>query len=506
MTSVDLRRGGDAFAALAIGILAAAVSAIASGVPSFWLDEAASLSASDRPLPDLMGLLGRLDAVHGAYYVLLHGWTSVAGGSAVAVRMPSALAVGVATAGTFVLARQLIGRRDVAWVAAIVFMMLPRVTWMGIEARSFAFATAGAVWLTVVYLWAARGPGRRWWVYLALAALGIVLHLYVALLLIVHAIGVRWFVPTVRGRWQWAAASAGGVALASPVVLLALGQRGQLTDTELAAAGLLRRIIVNQWFLGETPQGVGAVPWQPAAIGLSLIGWLLVTVGVVRLARSPERGKPLATAVLLGSWVVVPTAVVAADSLLGGSLYHPRYFGFCAPAVSVLLGFGLMGVRRPAARLMIAAVMLALVLPVYASQRGINAKSGYDWSTVVQRLDREAAEGDGVYFSPLRPDDADEVRATMRPIASAYPATFADLVDVTRIDGPEQRHRLFAGSRQLAASGPELDQLSTVWVIRRSDLAASVRAQEDSVLGGHGFAPVSSWSGPRTSVVRFERS
>jgi mannosyltransferase len=40
-------------------------------VPSFWRDEGATLSAVHRTLPQLIRMLGQMDAVHGAYYLLM---------------------------------------------------------------------------------------------------------------------------------------------------------------------------------------------------------------------------------------------------------------------------------------------------------------------------------------------------------------------------------------------------------------------------------------------------
>ena len=57
-----------------IALFAVAVSAAGSARPSLWFDEAATISASTRPLPELWAMLGNIDAVHGLYYLLMHGW------------------------------------------------------------------------------------------------------------------------------------------------------------------------------------------------------------------------------------------------------------------------------------------------------------------------------------------------------------------------------------------------------------------------------------------------
>ncbi|GAA3533847.1 mannosyltransferase [Aeromicrobium flavum] len=505
MTSAPRSLRSDPVAAAAWGVLATIVAFVGSWIPSFWLDEAASLSAADRPLGDLAGLLGRIDAVHGAYYLVLHGWISVFGTSELAVRAPSAIAVGIAVAGTYVLGRQLFAGRVPAGVAAAILTVLPRATWMGLEARSFAFALVVAVWMTVVFVWASRTGGRRWTAYAALVAIGVMFHLYVALLLLAHALAVPAFVRGPRERAAWLAAAAGGAVVAAPVVLTALGQRGQLTQTTLTAPGLVRRAVVNQWFLGETPGDVAAGPWLPAALLLALLGWAAAAVGVTRVLRSARLGAREGSAALLVGWVVIPTVLVGGWSLLGGSLYHPRYFGFCAPALALLIAAGVTAIRGRVTQVVAAGAAVLLVAPVYASQRGESAKSGYDWSVVAARLEADARDGDGVYFSPLRRDDATVVRATSRSMASAYPQAFEGLVDVTRLSEPDDDVLLFAGSRQLAEAGPVLDGMDTLWVVRRTDLESEVRSGDEAVLERHGLRLTRSWAGSRTTVARFDR-
>ena len=51
---------------LIVGVLAAAVSLAGAGRPSFWYDEAATISAAySRSLQQLWPMLGNADAVHG---------------------------------------------------------------------------------------------------------------------------------------------------------------------------------------------------------------------------------------------------------------------------------------------------------------------------------------------------------------------------------------------------------------------------------------------------------
>ncbi len=123
-----LTAGG--FDAVVVAVFATVVSAAGAARPSLWFDEAATISAGTRSIPELWRLLGNIDAVHGLYYLFMHGWFTVFPATEFWSRLPSCLAVGVAAAGVVVLGRQF-SSRTVAVAAGIVFSILPRVTWAG---------------------------------------------------------------------------------------------------------------------------------------------------------------------------------------------------------------------------------------------------------------------------------------------------------------------------------------------------------------------------------------
>lgn len=56
--------------------------------PSYWRDEAATLSAVSRSLPQLLRLLGHADAVHGLHYLLPWPVTTLAGTGELVTRLP----------------------------------------------------------------------------------------------------------------------------------------------------------------------------------------------------------------------------------------------------------------------------------------------------------------------------------------------------------------------------------------------------------------------------------
>ncbi|WP_431878066.1 glycosyltransferase family 39 protein [Micromonospora marina] len=172
------------------GLLTLVVTLAGIGHAQPWRDELATWSAATRPLSDLVRMTRTIDAATGPYYLLMHGWTALAGTSPTALRLPSALAMAVAAASTARLGAVLVGRRA-GLLAGLLFAVLPVTSRYGQEARPYALATLLAVLATLLLVEALRRPTwRRWAGYaLAVAALGL-LHLLALTLLAAHAVVV----------------------------------------------------------------------------------------------------------------------------------------------------------------------------------------------------------------------------------------------------------------------------------------------------------------------------
>ena len=91
---------GPLLPAALLGLLGILVSAFGSWQPSYWGDEAASVMSAERSLSSLFRMLGNVDAVHGAYYLILHFWIQAFGATEFSTRLPSAIAIGNAISGT----------------------------------------------------------------------------------------------------------------------------------------------------------------------------------------------------------------------------------------------------------------------------------------------------------------------------------------------------------------------------------------------------------------------
>ncbi|TFC00989.1 hypothetical protein E3O42_10880 [Cryobacterium adonitolivorans] len=458
------RRDRTVFASTAavIALAATLVSLAGSWIPSLWGDEAASIMSASRSIPSLVAMLGTVDAVHGAYYLGLHAWIAVFGASPFSVRLPSALAVGITVAAVMVIARRL-GNVRVAVAAGVICAVIPRVTYMGSETRSSAFAAAIVAWLTVVLLslLGQQTPARRWWVaYGVLLTVGIYVFIYIVLIIIAHALILLSVEVPRRRLIGWVKTVTVAVAATLPVFVWAVLERGQVTFLGHRNEITPYKLLVSLWF------------GQPlfAVVAWTLLVLALVAGTTIRL-RGPQ--APLATvrlsqlSVLATSWLLVPAVL-----LIGGSslvpVYTARYLSYCAPAASLLMAIGLDWVtqRRPRA---MAAGLLVIVLcatPAWLAQRQPIAKNNSDFAQTSAIIAAHAVPGDAIAFD-------ESVRPSRRPRLALhlYPTAFVGLNDVT-LQVPYQEgtswHDL-AYSLSDAATLGRFDGVHRLWLIERSN-------------------------------------
>ncbi|MES2092615.1 MAG: hypothetical protein V4531_02230 [Actinomycetota bacterium] len=473
---------------------------IGSWIPAFWGDEAASIMSAERPLATIWRELGRVDAVHGAYYVFLHFWIRAFGASELSVRQPSTIAVGLAIAGTVVLADRLfaqnpgnprpgtggLGARRIAVIAGIVMILLPRVGSMAGEGRSYAIGTAVAVWLTILFLGLLT---RRvtallpWLAFAVVFAVAIYVFLYLALLAVVYAVAILAHRPGRAVTLRWIAASAAGVVLAAPVIGYAIGERGQISFLAHRNYVTFSRMFVIQWF---------GNPW------LAVAGWALIAVAVVALVRAwsgarsrssgPVPRESVLPGALLGGWLVLPMGILILGNALVSPMYSIRYLSFVTPAVAILVAVGVsaLGVRRGARgwiQTAAVAALIGLALPTNIFQRTEFAKDGgSDLRQAAQVIGALATAGDAVVF-----DETARPSRKPRLALRLYPQYFRGLSDVTLRTPYFQRSGIWDSVWPIASVAPPLRLTSTVWDLELATPGSVAPPANVVALEGLGF-------------------
>jgi len=484
-------RSHPALAPALVGIHGLTISLIGIGIPSLWYDEAATVTAVTRDWPELWRMLGNVDAVHGAYYVLMHVLVDWFGYSPVLLRMPSAIAVGAAAALTVVLGRQLgLGRGAV--VGGLVFCLLPRATWMGTEARSYALSAALAVLLTIVLLHAQRSNGRRWWlVYAALTVVSCYFFIYLALVIVAHGISVAWGLasarqaagPTAR---RWLVASAAAAVALLPFALAVIGQNAQVSWILDLGPDTPRQVLRTQWFLFDG-RFAGA-------------GWILIVFGAMALLRT-ARGFS-AAAVLLPS-LVLPTVGLLLATELVTPLYSPRYLTMCLPFVALMIGAAIDAVSSRPLRALTLASLVLLAIPSIVEQRQPDAKQGSTWKEVAALIQEQRAEDGPVTTAMIYGPVRYHPLATSRIIADSYPNAFEGTIDVT-IDTPAaERSELWETRNRLDQSLDRLGGSDVAYLV--TSVKQDQRESTTKMLATIGWSSTDEWNSGDTNVVRFER-
>jgi mannosyltransferase len=500
------RRPGRIADPLAIAALAAVISGAGACRPSLWFDEGATISASaSRSLPQLWQLLGHIDAVHGLYYLVMHGWFTVFPPTEFWSRVPSCLAVGAAAAGTAVFTRQF-STRATAVCAGVVFAVLPRTTWAGVEARPYALSGAAAVWLTVLLIAALR-RNRPWlWLSYALALLlSMLVNINLALLVVVYAAVLPVIRPGRAAAGWWAVTSAVAMGVVTPFMIFAHGQIYQVGWIFPLNWHNVVDVVQHQYFENSVPFAI-------------LAGLVIVAAGVARLAGAGGPGGETRRLLLVCvAWMVLPTAVSIIYSAVSKPVYFPRYLLFTAPAMAAVLAACIVTVagKRWAVVAVLALLAVAAAPNYLFSQRTRYAKEGWDYSQVADVVVAHAVPGDcllidnTVYWAP----------GPIRALVATRPAAFRPLIDVGRGARAADRGTLWDGHVAVWLVTAQLDKCGTVWTISGRDKTLPGHQVGRSLAPGRvlghapayqfagelGFRIVERWQFHRAQVVKSVR-
>ena len=459
--------------------------------PSFWRDESVTVLVSSQSLADIVAYIRNTDAVHGAYYLLMH-LVTVLGQTELIARLPSALAAALAAVGIAVIGRRLVSTRA-GLLAGLIFALLPVVSRYAQEARSYSIVSAVAALATYLLLRALSTTTARatWFAAYAVsvAALGW-LHLDAILLVGAHAVVVlvHWrSAGSARPLAQWSGAVVPATAVVLPLVATARSQSAQVSWLRPPDSGVV----------GELGTFVAGTTTIAVAVGL------LALVGI-RLRPAPG-GLPGVGVVAL-SWLVVPFAGLVAVSVLAEPIYSPRYVLYCVPAVALLAGTGLDRLAGLAGRfgppgsawVVSLAGLGALAVLVWPTQLAIREPDSRpdNLRALAEVLGEQSRNGDAVLYLP----------ANRRVFMTVYADAFAGL-DQTRLHAAG-RNALLVDDLPTANFRAALGTATRIWVVwsppPRSRYASPIPMANRDVLGTDPrFTEAASWRFGQTRLLLY---
>jgi len=309
------------------------------GRPAFWLDEAASVVATERSWPNLWRLLHGPDAPLVPYYAVLKVFTTITGNLVphlvsnpeVLFRVPSVLAV-VLAGGALINWLRPFGPPRLLFGTGAMFLLIGGVSRYGQEARGYAITLLLAVLSTIVWSRLVRDRRPRWMIgYALLVAALAVMQTLAASLVVAHLVaavvtarpGERRS-PVVRTMTGAAAGLLAAVPLALDAIRYGRGATGYPTLTARHFVSEFLRLFTlthNVW--------LGSGPFL-----------LLTALGLTQVFRSEYRFL----ARLSASWALVPPAVLLPAVLVRPNLLIGRYLMFVVPAWAILAGLGIVTV------------------------------------------------------------------------------------------------------------------------------------------------------------------
>ncbi|CAM3246227.1 mannosyltransferase [Williamsia muralis] len=468
--------------AVAVAVLAFVVSFVGIGNPSFWYDEAATISASTRSISELIDLVSSTDSAHTFYYVLMHGWFAVFPESEAWARLPSAVAIAVAGAGVVVLGK-LLSRRAVGVTAGIVFAILPRVTLAGIEARPYALAIVVSTWLTIVLFVAIRRGVTSWWLlYAVLVVLSVLVNIHLLLLVPVHLIALIMLGNNRSQLRAWALSTVLAVVLLSPYLAFMRAKSTQLSWIDPLDERVFGNVLLTQYF--------------DFSIAFAVVAFVLLGAAVVLFFARRERvatSGMRAVVVLSIVWIVVPTAGLLLYSLISQPIYVDRYLSFTAPAMALLIGACVVAIaQKPAAIAAVLVVMAIAATPNWIDQRGDYAKFKMDYSQVADLIGAQASPGDCL----LLDDTVSWEPGPIRPLLAARPEAYRGLIDVGLWQRARPEGLLWDTNAAPHLRRDQIRACTVIWTISEKDKSLSAHDAGPALDPGPRLAPTIAYRVP----------
>jgi len=364
---------------IALLLLSFAVRSVRLDAQSLWYDEAVSAQVAAKGLAELTRWTAD-DIQPPLYYILLAGWTRIAGHGEWALRFPSVFFGAATVALLWSLARRLYGRDPRGSLAAVLAAGMaataPLYVYYAQEARMYTQLTFFGALAGYASLRAAAAPdghrGVRWWGVAAVASLAaLYTHYFALFLLATFALCALVALALARGRvptWQVRSAVA-------TVVLVGLGYLPWLPSMlnryrvdasywqgDLKLGEALRHIAIS-FTTGapETMLETVAVQWLP----WFAVAFAAAVAGLWASARQRrKRGWQEVWMLLLV--LLVPLFMVLALAARNPK-FNPRYLMMASPAYLVMLAGGIAAwwsgpVRSRLSGRILAATVAALVL------------------------------------------------------------------------------------------------------------------------------------------------
>ncbi|MDP4508154.1 glycosyltransferase family 39 protein [Nonomuraea turcica] len=473
-----------------MALLAGGAAFSGTGSATLNGDELATISFASRSLAGMWELAQHIDGHFLPYYLFMHFWMK-AGTAELWLRLPSAIAIGVAAWFLTDLGRRLHSARA-GVIAAAVFAILPSVSYLGAFARSYAFAAAAVVFsYWALHRALERPEGRRWVVYGVAIALVCSTHLFAVLALPAHvALARRAVLAPMLG------ALAAGFVPAVVLGLIGYGERHAISwipqrgpevwlkfpkmaaGTTALGVLLFAMALAGAALLWAGRRGTGG-PGSPADGAGSPAGG----------AGSSAGGRDRAWALALAGWLILPPLLLLAVSHLLTPVYVDRYLFVTAPALALLAGLAVAAIPRFPVVAGVVVVLLGAGL-AFSDHVEIREENGrfenIPWALRVIKAEPDDAivfgqsqvrRGFDYYADSLMPVDVLRIGVAPHPDGFGYP----ERSDVSA--ALDRRERVWVVWRGTKKSGLEGDGIPRVGEVKEAGFELSMAKHSGDLPG-----------------------
>jgi len=361
----------ERLAAMALCLLAAAITLRGLGEQSLWLDEVFSVLAS-RNWGELWSAYAKSESNMLLYFGLLHLWLKL-GQAEFLIRAFSAVSAILTVPAIYVTGKRLFGPWAGLLAALLLTVNLFFVRYAQ-EARSYALMLLLTTLSSYWFLRAIQNRTRRDWIaWVLLSALSVYAHLFALLVLAAQALSL--LARNLRDLpWRALIISALAIAaLVAPTLVLQPLDAHQLDWVQAPTSESVRALIRD---LAGGQQGL---LW-----GYLLLWMAGLSVGAIKATVLRQRSGVWSYALSV-IWLFAPIALAYAYSLAVHPVFVDRYLIICLAPLILLAAEGLAGIARwrgPTRWLAVAALFLMLVGSWRAVSSWYATRSGEAWREV----------------------------------------------------------------------------------------------------------------------------
>ena len=384
----------------------------------FWLDETQTAWIIQQGLAGIFARCLQLKTQAPGYFVIVWLSSKIGGPSEIALRLPSTVAIGIATYLLFRLTVRVLGPRA-AWSSAIVFACAGPVAFAATDARPYGIGLM-AVLAAILFLvrWLDTGHWMPLIGYCFFTGISVQMHFVFAITLLVHLIYATYRILTEK-RIAMGQLAAGAVIL-SAALLPALFE----------VLAMLRAPKSYSFWGSAEFADLFATLAPSALLGSAIMALLLLYAVWPRFEFRPDKLERSSFVLLASSFLVPGVLLLAVARKASLQVFLPRYLLPYEIGLALLAGWLLSGIQS---RLFRALTLSAIVFAAIMCTTGIKPPhhNGGDWRAAMA-AERSVAGNTNIPVlirsgflesSPFDWQNDDQRRAALFTPLSVYPAS-----------------------------------------------------------------------------------